>query len=177
MNKIRNYLIILLALILVAGGIYVKYTYFKSSPKVEKIPELKLAKNEKAKIIISGNTIQATTEKSSAIKKTNPRAKKKEIIIKKDNTITIKESIIDFLPLDLHASLQLPGFEPTIGVRLIRIYDFGASANINLKGLSLSVERDLYDIFPVLQNSYAGLFYRANYDGYMNFGLQFGVYL
>jgi len=174
-NKIGSYLSIAL-IVFIGFFVYHIYSSFIQTEKIINTP-LKLEKNDYARIIIRNNTIQATTEKSSAIKQTNPRAKKKEIIIKKDSKIEIKESDFDLFPLDLHASLQIPRLEPTIGMRLIRFRQFGASANINLKGLSLSVERDLYDIFPVLQNTYVGVFYRANYDGYTNYGLQIGVYL
>ena len=180
LNKIKNYMIVVLILVIAVMGVYI-FVQRGCSEVPSKPNTIELKENESTKAVINKNKVTVIHKENGKVvykeKIINPNEKETKVIIKEDGEIVIESKNFQLLPLTLHTSTQiLPGIEPTVGLKLIRYKQYGLSGNVNKAGLSVSLDRDIGDIVPQLSNSFVGLYSRYNFDGSRNYGFCFGVY-
>jgi len=151
----------------------------QNEPKPEK--DITLKPDEKVKVVMRDNRLQAVSKAGSGEvyiigRKVSPRADLSVTV--KDNG-TISAQINDFSVLPLHLSVSyrfMPVGVIGFNVALIRAWEYYLSAGVDNLGISISADRDLFDILPV-KNTYVGIFATQNYGGYTSFGLHIGVFL
>jgi len=176
-NQIKTYIIYFLSALVVAMGLWMYIT----KPIAPEKP-LTLKPDEITKTVISGTKIQtlnkiSSNEASYVSKDISPRDKDIKIIVKDNGSVVVENHDLVFLPLNISIGLQYPQ-EPTpvIEISLLRYKQYSLHAGVSQLGLSLSANRDLYDIFSFAPNTYIGIFIRKNYNASTNYGLQGGIY-
>lgn len=177
-NNINKILCIIGIISLLLGGFFL-YNKLHNSKSPDQVI---LHPDEDIKIVVQPNNIKTLSRDDNTViysdKKTNPRTKKTEIVITKDKKLEVKTEDFNWFPMNYHVSLQVvPDINPTIGAELFRYKEFGLSINGNIKGLSVSCERDLIDIIPIFKNTYLGVYARFNYTGEKQYGIQVGIFL
>lgn len=165
-------LLIIVAIISVYAGFLYHKAYkdsFKSIGVMPKNDEI-VAVTVKGRDVIVANT--------KGVIKTTEMPRKGELQVGVTETGQIRVDTASPIQISYHLGLELTPTDvlPSLGVQWLQWHKIGLSTNISSKGVSLSLERDLYDFYPQFQNSFAGVFIRQNYDASQSVGLCFGVY-
>jgi len=180
MNKLIS--AILLVLLIWMGALY----YFKSNEAIDlkkKLSIAQLAENEKIRIVYKEKEKKIYIIKrvgSSEITTTDAidiNNSDNTISVDNNDTIIIKHKSLITFPLSLNVSGHFSTDSKLVGgVRIAQIEKFGMGVNAGVNDLSISVERDIYDVFPMFQNSFIGIFYNF-IDQNNRVGLRTGVKL
>ena len=151
--------------------------YMSHKGSFEKAFDYKPKGNEVAVVATHGREVTVVNTKGESKTVEVPRQGELIIGIEPDGSYSVKKPSL--IQMSYHLALELDSktVHPTLGVQVLRWQKLGISTNLSFVGASISLERDLYDLYPQLQNSYVGAYYRLNFDQSTSWGLCFGVYL
>ena len=173
MQKVIIYLLLVIVAIM---SIYIGFIGYKSHKESFNTLDYKPHANEIAAITVKGRDVVITNKKGDLKIAELPRKGELQVGVTEVGQLRIDTASPVQISYHLGLELTPTDISPSLGIQWLQWHKIGVSTNISSKGLSLSLERDLYDFYPQLQNSFIGGFARINFDATQSYGLCLGVY-
>jgi len=130
-------------------------------------------------VVVGVHNRDMTVVNKAGESKTVPLPRKGEVVVRIEpaGEFSIKQPSLVQVSYFLGVELSPISCDPDLGIQWLQWNKLGLCTNISLKGVSLSLTRDLYDFYPQLQNTMVGIGIRQNWDSTNQVFLHVGVYL